>query len=302
MPRYSTTMECEAAAGFFQAARDGGPVDVANLMSDGGSLLAATFNKLWGAAINGYESGDLHGFAMMHSDIGVEKHWLTMLWEEMERVGADLISAVIPIKDARGLTSTAVDDTGTPWRVRRLTTSQVAALPVTFTDADIGGPLLLNTGLWLIRFGPWVFRNGAPPCFTIQDRIVRDRATGLWTNEVIPEDWDFSRQCRRLGLKLAATRRPKINHWGPKPFSNTQVWGWDHDQQNAPRKAPPQTTVVEAPQGFPQGFPDRTIVEPATRDHGFNGEHRNGQPHPRHDDPAACPLEGPPNGLGHHAA
>jgi hypothetical protein len=231
MPRYSADMNAEAAQAYFNPCRDGGAVDIAGSQSYAGSLLAAIFNKHWCAALNGFAAGDLHGFAMIHSDVGAEMGWLDLLYEEMEKVQADVISAVIPIKDDRGLTSTAVDDAGDVWRVRRLTTGQVAELPVTFTDKDVGGPLLLNTGLWLCRLGPWAFKT----CFTVQDRIAKG-PDGKYFHGVIPEDWDFSRQCRRFGLKLAATRRVTVHHWGQTPFSNQAKWGWDHDKTNAPRK------------------------------------------------------------------
>ncbi len=228
-------MEAEAAQAFFNPCKDGGAIDIAGHISHGGSLLAATFNSLWTAAINGYQAGDLHAVAMMHSDMGAEPGWIDILREEMVKTGADMIAATVPIKDSRNLTSTAVDDTGDPWLVRRLTQSQVMALPETFTEKDVGGPLLLNTGLWLCRLGPWCYKT----FFTIQDKVER-QADGTYRHYVIPEDWDFSRQLRRHGLKLAATRRVKINHWGAHFWSNQTAHGWDHDKQNAPRKDPPK--------------------------------------------------------------
>jgi hypothetical protein len=226
-------MECEAAKAFFEPCRDGGSIEVARSLSAGGSLLGAAFNLHWCQALNHFAEGDIHGFAMMHSDIGAEVNWLDILFAEMEKVGADIISAVVPIKDERGLTSTAIDDTGDQWKVRRLTTKEVMKFPETFTEKDVGGPLLLNTGLWLCRLGPWAFKT----CFTIQDKILQS-PDGRFEHRVIPEDWDFSRQVRRFGLKLAATRKVRINHWGPFYWNNQQQWGWDHDKTNAPEASP----------------------------------------------------------------
>ncbi len=50
----------------------------------------------------------------------------------MDRVGADVIATVVPIKDNRGLTSTGLQDPDT-LQIRRLTMTEVFRLPVTFS-------------------------------------------------------------------------------------------------------------------------------------------------------------------------
>src|SRR5215471_7104271 len=43
-------------------------------------------------------------FAMLHSDIEPQPGWLDILYEEMQAMEADVISAVVPIKNDQGTT------------------------------------------------------------------------------------------------------------------------------------------------------------------------------------------------------
>ncbi len=72
------------------------------------SLLTLNCNSLWVTALNGREKRGVEWFAMLHSDVEPEPAWLDTLIAEADRVGADLLSAVIPLKDASGVTSTAI--------------------------------------------------------------------------------------------------------------------------------------------------------------------------------------------------
>lgn len=233
MPRHSNVADLEAASGFFRPQLPNSPITV-RAASPCSSLLTATFNSCWAAARNAWEDGAADGFAMIHADVGAEPGWLDVLHQELEATGADVIAAVVPIKDAKGLSSTAVDDTGNVWRPRRLTMREAHALPETFTEREVPG-LLLNTGLWLCRLGAWCLNAR----FHVKDRIVRN-AEGRWVAEVQPEDWDFSRQCRQMGLKLAATRKVRVRHHGDTVWSNQEVWGWDTDLANGVPRAVPQ--------------------------------------------------------------
>lgn len=231
MPRYEAWVNVEAASAFFRPVRPDSPLRVTGV-SPGSSLLASTFNAGWALARNQYEAGEIDGFAMIHADVGAEPHWLDILHAELVRAEADLVSAVIPIKDERGLTSTAVDAHDDLWRCRRLTVTEVANLPETFTEEDVGAPLLLNTGLWLCRLGPW--------CLDVHFRIrdaIRRQPDGQWRAAVVPEDFDFSAQCRAQGLRLAATRAARVKHHGEWAWSNQgEPWGWATDQQNGPAR------------------------------------------------------------------
>ena len=209
-----------AARGFF---RSSAKLDVVLRMQES-SLLAQNFNALWCEALNLHRKRGLDYFAMIHADVEPQDGWLDTLVEELEAKQLDVLGVVVPIKDVRGVTSTALArDDGDPWRVHcRLTMSDVHRLPETFTAADIPGgrPLLLNTGLWVCRFGDWCRQVR----FTINDRIVVDK-DGDYIPQVEPEDWYFSRLLHGLGLKVGCTRKVDVGHRGHMVFGNSRGWG-----------------------------------------------------------------------------
>jgi hypothetical protein len=219
MPGYGK-QTAAAGRGLWRARRDMSSVAVEYRQ---GSLLAANFNALWCSALNACHRGEpIKYFAMLHDDVGPEDFWLDKLIEEMESNNLDVLGVAVPIKDTKGLTSLAIDGDGT-WRPKcRLTTSEVASLPETFTSEDVGGPLLLNTGCWVCKFDlEWARKVR----FTISDRIVFNTARDRYEAEVEPEDWYFSRLCHELGLKIGATRRVSLTHRGEMDFSNQRTWG-----------------------------------------------------------------------------
>lgn len=250
MPRYNGDANFLAATAFYHPLKSGSAHKLVDAKSPQGSLLACTFNAAWAHAQDLYEAGKIDAFAMQHSDQAPEMGWLDNLLDEMERTGADVVGVVAPIKDDRGLTSIAVDDTGDEWLCRRLTLHEVMQLPVTFGDEDVGGPLLLNTGLWVCRLGAWCFDVH----FRIHDCIRVEKGKRL--ARVIPEDWDFSRQLRQKGLRLMATRAVRLNHYGETAYPNFAAWGWEEDLQNGPnglnfRKDLGSEATVEQLQGVP---------------------------------------------------
>lgn len=190
------------------------------------SLLPYTFNLCWAGLLNQRSADGLTHFAMLHDDIVPQPGWLDILLAEMDAHDADLISAVVPIKDHLGLTSTGIDVTGDLWNPRRLTLAEVHSLPETFGDAEAGGPLVLNTGCWVCRIDrPWAEQV----CFRQQDKIVKG-ADGKFEPHTMPEDWDFSRQLRSHGAKLLATRKVQLYH-GLPAYTNARVWGsWKTDE------------------------------------------------------------------------
>ena len=210
-----------AARGFYLASREHN----VRLRHQEGSLLACNFNVLWCWALNEARTGGCDYFAMQHADIEpTTPHWLDALVAELESRDLDVLGVAVPIKDGRGLTSTAIaHPSGSTWRVHgRLSTREVHRLPPTFTAADVGRPLLLNTGLWVCRFREeWARRVH----FTINDRIVWDPARGAYRPEVEPEDWFFSRLLHEQGLKIGCTRKVAAEHRGPMNFSNAHPWG-----------------------------------------------------------------------------
>src|SRR5512146_50667 len=109
MPYYPGACEPEAllAALTLCSADDGRwKVQFGALCSSG---TAKTFNRLWAAALTKAQRGKITHFAMLHSDIAPEPGFLDVLMEECCRLNADLVSAVIPLKDGRAVTSTAID-------------------------------------------------------------------------------------------------------------------------------------------------------------------------------------------------
>lgn len=192
------------------------------------SLLNHGFNRLWAAARNCRDRMKATHFAMIHSDVCPEYGWATTLLDELIERDADVVSAVIPIKDERGLTTTAVYD-GDPFVLRRLTLTEIAQLPETFGEEDTSRKLLLNTGLWVCDLRkPWV--DGW--CFCSKERVVKN-AKGNWTAEVSSEDWQFSHYLNEHGAKIYATSKVKVLHEGGTQFGNGEPWGhWTEDKDS----------------------------------------------------------------------
>ena len=115
------------------------------------SILTHNFNILFAAALTARKHGITH-FALHHDDISPEFYWLDKMMDLMNHHGADILSAVSPIKDPKkGLTSTALDepfkDEDPRWRVRRLTLNEIHKnYEPTFTTDT----LLVNSGLMLV--------------------------------------------------------------------------------------------------------------------------------------------------------
>src|SRR5437868_1622421 len=183
-------------------------------------------------ALNNREKDHWTHFGMIHSDVEPENGWLDILLDEIEKVQADVLSVVLPIKDKRGITSTALLHRETLFN-HRITMRELGALPMTFNAAMAGEPnsaLLLSSGLWICRFTePWVEQ----PYFEMRDRIVK-MPDGKFLSFNFSEDWNFSLQCYELGLKLFATKKVKARHHGPYDYVNWRAWGgWETDQDGS---------------------------------------------------------------------
>jgi len=188
------------------------------------SILTLNFNTLWCTALNLRSQGEITHFLLWHADVKPHQpDWLDILLNEMIRTDVDVLATSIPIKDKRGLTSTAIDTD--KWNPIRLTQSQILDMPETWSMPN----LLVNTGLLLIDMRhPWTEQI----CFTMNDRITQD-ANGMFRASVEPEDWNFSRQCHSLGTKLAVTRKVTVDHYGTNAWSSDEAWGQDADYQTA---------------------------------------------------------------------
>lgn len=191
-----------------------------------GSLLALGFNTLWCQALEMAARGEVSRFAMIHADVIPERSpWVDRLEQVLQDYDADVASVVIPIKTGEGLTSTAIGDPADPWRpVKRLTVREALRLPRTFDAAECGfpgHPLLVNTGLWMARLdrGDWQRKVH----FEIRDRIV-ETPDGLRA-QTLPEDWNWSHQMWKLGVKVVATRAVAVQHVGRIAYANNALWG-----------------------------------------------------------------------------
>jgi hypothetical protein len=272
MPVYDGSVKIRAAAAYFAYPSARERMDIVH-GTFGCSLLGRAFSTLWAQALNNAEKGLITHFAMLHSDIGCSQHWLDVLMEELVAHNADICSAVSPIKDMKGLTSTAIDDPQNPWQPkRRLTMTEIARLPETFDAMDCAkaalnperAALLINTGCFLADVRkPWVLGNwtqNAPLAFTINDRMYRGKDRTFWVDSE-SEDWYFSRQAARCGAKIIATRKVQIEHFGEISWSNTGTWGeWKHDQETLGPVPPEKQHILEPEPGEGDGQTDTVSV------------------------------------------
>ena len=209
------------------------------------SLIPLNCNRHWCRALNSREANQLQWFAMLHNDIGPEPWWLDKLIAEAEKHGADLLSAVVPIKSQAGMTSTAILKPGGPvGRFYRLSTSQVlhAEFPQTFdihaaVEAlerlpaelrEVGLPreaLLVNTGCMVMRLDrPW-----ADERLWFDDLNAIERVGGELRAVCKSEDWHFSHRVAQEGGKVMATRLIKLTHRGFAHFPSDHAWGQARD-------------------------------------------------------------------------
>lgn len=239
MPGYGAVTP-GAAHGFYRAS-DCSRLQIILDPKQQSSLLTLNFNRLWVNALNLVHRGQrVDYFAMIHSDIEPEEFWLDKLVDEMEARDLDILGVVTPIKDIRGVTSTALArPDGNNWRVHaRLTMREVYRLPETFTSEDVGYPILLNTGLWVCRFAEeWAKQVH----FTVNDRICFDPSKEQYFWEVESEDWFFSRLLHEMGKKIGCTRKIKLGHQGAMTFTNTRPWGEeDYDKAHVAASVVPE--------------------------------------------------------------
>jgi SAM-dependent methyltransferase len=276
----------------------------------GSSLLADAFNVHWKTALNLQLQGrPVKYFAMLHDDVVPEDFWLDKLLDELEATGADLVSAVVPIKDPRGLSSTALDDPDDPWETyRRLTMYEIHQLPETFTAGDCRlfmdprlveykvRPLLVNTGCWVCRMDrPWRFKvhfqihnriafvlgkdfedtptHASSECkdatvrypadMIIPNSWYREGMVGCFVNQVMSEDWDFSRQLARLGCDVRATRKVSLSHMADFPYPNRDgSWGkWRHDEAMRKKWDPSYQDIPRGVDGWLTEGEGRALAE-----------------------------------------
>lgn len=223
------------------------------------SLLAFAYNDLWTKALNLAQKHDLTYFAILHADINPDDFWLDKLIDLLESHNADVMSAIVPIKDKTGLTSTAISGPDNFTKLTRLTTHQVnhKAFPKTFDimgaikglqdwrdampptnidwkelfnsdDEILTRKLLVNTGCFVCRIDrPW----SKNVYFSIQDRIV-PLAGGQLVAQVEPEDWFFSRLAAEQNARVMATTEVQVGHVGTVSYLSASTWGENNDPQS----------------------------------------------------------------------
>lgn len=203
------------------------------------SILTQTFNSLWATALN--ERKQFTHFVMLHDDVApMDADWLDALCEEYDRTKCDVLSAVVPIKDERGLTSTAFWNPATRDMVR-VTMTEAMALPKSFAGGAYkpGWVVLPNTGLWICDFRkPWVEKI----CFTMRDRVFFDAPSQTWLSQCYSEDWDFGVQCHYLNAEVMATMAVKLQHHGEFKFPNMVAWGTLNKDDQINNWLPPSRT------------------------------------------------------------
>ena len=209
------------------------------------------FNILWTDAHNMVESGEITHFAMLHGDIQPDSSqmWLDVLLDELDARQATLVSAVAPIKDHRGVTSSGIADLADPWKpFRRFTMREVFRFPETFNNADVGypdRPLLHNTGLWVCDLRKPCFRaagedGGLDLYFRFPTRATRG-PSGKWVHQRQSEDWLFSRDLWNRGVRDTwITRKVRLIHKGEAGWGTYQPWGTflDGDQDTVEKWRP----------------------------------------------------------------
>ena len=237
-PHYDGKLHGGAAMGAFIPAFATSRQDVQIMPRNlGGSLLAFVFNRLWAEALCYAAVGKVDYFVMLHADVCPVEGWLDTLVGECERLNADVVSTVIPIKQSgvpweKIATTTAVgtmDDTWHP--TRKLTLGECHSFPPTFSIADTPWPkqrLLVNTGCWIadLRKPFWLetYADGKlKHYFTIRDGIKLHGRFPDGRLQIEPlvesEDWGFSRRLP-VDAKVYATTAVKVVHVGEAKWRN----------------------------------------------------------------------------------
>lgn len=208
------------------------------------SLLTQNCNGLWCRGLNLRRYG-FTWWAMLHADITPEEYYLDKLHDIAEHHQADFVSAMVPIKNDKGVSSTALAHPSNPWLPGvRLSMAQLhhPSFPKTF---DVGGAvhalkklpeglrvdypqtyLLANTGCCICRLDrKWATRVW----FENHDRIEplgdpNDLKTD-WYAQAQSEDWWFSQRIAALGGKVMVTQEVVTRHRGYKDYRSDETWG-----------------------------------------------------------------------------
>lgn len=238
-PTHDGRVSAETAVGLYAAASRTRDCGICVRTS---SLLTMACNELWMMAI---AQGKHQWFAMLHSDIGPEQYWLDKLIGLAIAHDADMVSAIVPIKNNSGVTSTAIGTPDDGWGFeRRLTQREIHDKD--FPDVFEHPRLLLNTGCCVVRMRPEI-ANPLAVYFDSPNAVTQE-PDGTWFVRVVSEDWFFSRAIRQAGGKVLATKAVRVNHHGHHIFPSDAVWGDEHDLQAvAENRVRPQEPTTDGP-------------------------------------------------------
>lgn len=214
-PSYDGRISTGAMAGIMQATMN--PDLQTILRTCDCSALTRVFNTLWCYALN--DRPNTTHFAMIHDDIVPQPGWLDIMVKIMDEKKCDVLSVIVPQKTMQGVTSTAWDKGG--YAIQRMTIKEAYNMDVTVGGDD----LLINTGLMLVDMRkPWVEEM----VFRFEDDIIKK--DGKFMPVEISEDWYFSREAKKRGAVLMATRAVQVNHMGRAAYTNAKIWGtMEHD-------------------------------------------------------------------------
>jgi len=190
------------------------------------SLLSNAFNRLKCECQNRMLAGEsFDWFVLLHSDMSSpDPDWLTQLIAVAETHHLDVVAANARIKQsgeqgkADGDTSTAI--LTADGEMVRIPARRLRMLPPVLTDAyareSMGGILLVNTGMLLIRLGQSWFDDFY---WTIEDAIRRDES-GQYIPIVVPEDWRMSMWLAERGIPYGVAQEVRTIHG--------DEWRWDY--------------------------------------------------------------------------
>lgn len=228
-PAYNGMIESETALALYANATERYRCHVLVRSS---SLLPSNCTTLLLQGVNNRDKFGIEWFAMLHGDVIPKGPWLDTLIDEAEKHDADFMSACVPIKDTRGLTSTAIGPewNGPAWG--RLSMKQLhrEGFPRTFTAIQAVDALGLqpperpflyaNTGCMVFRLSKW-----NPDIHFVQTNSIVQNESGEWSVLDFSEDWYFSLQCARSGLKVMSTTAVEVDHKGQARYPSYENWG-----------------------------------------------------------------------------
>lgn len=199
IPNYKEAIHSGILSSMLHASQRGA---IHTLHAPSTAIWVSQLNKIWVKALESRKAGVTHLF-ILHSDVVVvSPNWLDFLLDEMREIKVDLLSSVCRIKEEDSdAISVAVETSSGD---KRLTLRDIP-----FGITLIRDDLLVNNGCLLIDIrGKWV------------EDIYWEMKNGIINNKVYceSEDWLFCKKARKLGVKIAATNKIKVEHWGLVPF------------------------------------------------------------------------------------